>query len=563
MDGFVPAGAMLAEATGIEPGPAVQRDKPLKILFLHPKTLVDSWPIPVDTLGEMVKMPSSVYPILASVISDLPVDYEIFDGYVARESFRNYKKRLSRPDLICISVMTSLKAADTEMSIRLARSLNPGVKIILGGNHASAWPERWLQAGADYVIIKEGEIPFRQLIQALTGDSVALSSIPNLRWRDADGLHKSSTQLPLMDLNQTPMPDWSRFDFRPYGMGMSDGFAAAVEISRGCPQRCDFCNINKFWDYKQRYKSVERVMQELESLHARGVREFIFTDDNFGGDHRHTVKLLEAMISKGLNMRFGSFLRGDTVAKNPGFAEMAAKAGMRFCMMGIESLDPAWLKSHRKGVRSADVVGMYADVYRRLNTNGIYVVGLFISPAQGESTDFSGTGACGVVCDYHYSANLIAQKGSQMYEDYLARNAVGKDMFYHDWNLSSIVLEDGKIQKNQKSLFDEVKETLTGYGIRSALFGTKFARRFRWRPIFVVAERLLCTTSGDLRRWRLAKDTSLSLQERQDRMIESVLGTGRIEKLVRRRFWISPLSLRTGLWSSRPRRAKLPSEVQR
>src|ERR1043165_808022 len=67
-----------------------------RLLFLHPKTLVDSWPFPVDTLGEVVKAPSAVYPVLASFVSDLPVEIEIFDGYVTRESFANYKRRLRR-----------------------------------------------------------------------------------------------------------------------------------------------------------------------------------------------------------------------------------------------------------------------------------------------------------------------------------------------------------------------------------------------------------------------------------------------------------------------------------
>jgi len=36
--------------------------------MLHPKTLVDSWPMPVDTLGEIIKVPSLVYPLLAATL---------------------------------------------------------------------------------------------------------------------------------------------------------------------------------------------------------------------------------------------------------------------------------------------------------------------------------------------------------------------------------------------------------------------------------------------------------------------------------------------------------------
>ena len=128
-----------------------------RVLFLHPKTLIDSWPFPVDTLGEVIKAPSAVYPVLGAAIADLPVQIEMFDGYVAREPFRQYKARLARADILAISMMSPLKALDTEVTIRLARALNPDVTIVLGGNHASAFPERWIEAGADYVVTGEGE----------------------------------------------------------------------------------------------------------------------------------------------------------------------------------------------------------------------------------------------------------------------------------------------------------------------------------------------------------------------------------------------------------------------
>jgi hypothetical protein len=107
--------------------------RPLKVLFLHPKTLVDSWPIPVDTLGEIVKFPSAVYPVLAATIKDLPVAIRILDGYVARISLREYRERLQWADVIAISCMSPLKALDTELTIKLAREVNPGVRIVVGG----------------------------------------------------------------------------------------------------------------------------------------------------------------------------------------------------------------------------------------------------------------------------------------------------------------------------------------------------------------------------------------------------------------------------------------------
>jgi anaerobic magnesium-protoporphyrin IX monomethyl ester cyclase len=128
------------------------RSMPLKILFLHPKTLVDSWPVPVDTLGEIVKFPSAVYPVLAAAIKDLPVAIRILDGYVARISLHQYREQLRWADVIAISCMSALKALDTELTVKLAREVKPTVRIVVGGNHATAWPERWITAGVDFFV---------------------------------------------------------------------------------------------------------------------------------------------------------------------------------------------------------------------------------------------------------------------------------------------------------------------------------------------------------------------------------------------------------------------------
>jgi anaerobic magnesium-protoporphyrin IX monomethyl ester cyclase len=532
---------------GAFPSPGLAKPR---LLFLHPKTLIDSWPFTVDTLGEVIKAPSAVYPILASVIADLPLQIEIFDGYVTRESFTNYKRRLRQADVIAISMMSPLKALDTELTIRLAKALNPAVVIILGGNHASAFPERWIECGVDFVIVGEGEVAFRELMQAIVSRCSSFDDLPNLVYRDHGQVKATGVKAPKVDLNRMPAPRWDLLDLRPYDLGLcSGGLTAAVEVSRGCPHRCDFCNINTFWNYRQDYKSVERVCDELEQLQNLGVREFIFTDDNFAQDHRHTQRLFEEMIHRGLRMRFGSFMRGDTVNRNPELIELAARAGLSFCLMGIETLDPAWLKSHRKGVRADDAVSMYKKVYSILRDNGIFVIGLFITPPEAADGEVSGRGADGVVCDAHYTADLVAQKGSALFLDLSKRGAVGKDMFYHDWNLPSIKLQDGRNQTSRKKLFGPVR-VWNNFAIRTALIRSPLARRFRWRNVAVLAERILCTSWADLQRYRTAKNVALPLDVRQHQMVSTVMSPSFVDKLVKARRFKSPLSLRNSIWSA-------------
>jgi anaerobic magnesium-protoporphyrin IX monomethyl ester cyclase len=535
-------------------GQRTATEAPLRILFLHPKTLVDSWPVPVDTLGEIVKFPSATYPVLAAAIKGLTVEIRMLDGYVGRIPFHDYKTELAWPDLIAISCMSPLKALDTELTIKLARAINPRVRIVVGGNHATAWPERWLASGVDFVVSGEGEIAFRSLVEHLIAGADSFAAAPNLFWSHMGVVQRPTVKAAPVDLRSAPPPDWSAFDLRRYGLGMSSGLAAAIEISRGCPHRCDFCNINTFWSHKQRYKPVDQVITEMRALKANGVGEFIFTDDNFGGDERHTVRLLTAMISNNLGMRFGCFLRGDTVYRNPGFARLAFEAGMRFCMMGIETLDPAWLKAHRKGVRASDAREMYPKVYEALRREGIFVVGLFILAPSPEPT--SRVAPTGVVCDYQFTADLVALKGSALYQAHASRNTVSKDMFYHDWNLSSIVVEGGAEQKSQKSFIDTLRENLSPFALGQIFAGSPIARRFRLRPIGILLERVLCTRLDDVRRYRVAKSSRLTMQEKQDYAVNSVLDFGNVARLMKSKHWLAPLGLRTGLWTSPPPRGE-------
>jgi anaerobic magnesium-protoporphyrin IX monomethyl ester cyclase len=424
------------------------------------------------------------------------------------------------------------------------------VVIIMGGNHASAFPERWIECGADFVVVGEGEIAFRELMRAIVSRRSTFDDLPNLVYLDRGRSKATRIKAPKVDLNQSPLPRWDLLDLRPYGLGLGTrGLTAAVEVSRGCPHRCDFCNINTFWNYRQDYKSVERVCDEIVQLHSLGVREFIFTDDNFAQDHRHTKRLFEEMIRRNLNMRFGSFMRGDTVNRHPELIELAVRAGLSFCLMGIETLDPAWLESHRKGVRANDVIAMYEQVYHILKRNAVFVIGLFITPPEAPKNQVSGHGADGVVCDAHYTADLVAQKGSALFADLIKSGAVGKDMFYHDWNLSSIKLPDGRPQTSRQTP-GSVLRAWSNLAIRDALIGPPLAKRFRWRNIGVLAERIICTSWDDLRRYRMAKDTLLSLEQRQQSIVGTVIASSFVEKLVDARSFKSPLSLRNGIWSA-------------
>jgi hypothetical protein len=73
----------------------------------------------------------------------------------------------------------------------------------------------------------------------------------------------------------------------------------------------------------------------------------------------------------------------------------------------------------------------------------------------------------------------------------------------------------------------------------------------RWRHIGIIAERLLCSSAMDIRRYAIAKDQSRSLEDRQRSIVSSVINDTVLHRLKAGGRWKSPLALRNGLWSAR------------
>jgi hypothetical protein len=103
----------------------------------------------------------------------------------------------------------------------------------------------------------------------------------------------------------------------------------------------------------------------------------------------------------------------------------------------------------------------------------------------------------------------------------------------------------------------------SGFAVKTAFIGHSLTRRFRWRNIGILAERIVCTSLADLRRYRIARETSLPLPMRQQKIVESVLAPSFIERLVKLRYFKSPLALRTGIWSRNPVETSLQTAKRR
>lgn len=206
----------------------------------------------------------------------------------------------------------------------------PATVIVLGCVHASYNAPFILQRYPfiDYIVREEGEIAFRQLLEAIAGQR-ALASVGNLTYRDG-GEVRASASLPLIpDLDTLPLPDMSLVSLQPQD-------SVWIEIGRGCPFRCNFCVTAPYWSRRHRIKSPQRILSELEFFRDEyGRRDFNFTHDLFTTDRRWVLKFCSALADASLGVTWTCSSRTDTLDEEQ-LAAMA-KAGCRDIYFGVEA----------------------------------------------------------------------------------------------------------------------------------------------------------------------------------------------------------------------------------
>jgi len=154
----------------------------------------------------------------------------------------------------------------------------------------------------------------------------------------------------------------------------------SIVVTRGCPQHCDFCYKDAFFQggrgfYTQR---VDDALKEIERLPGR---HLYFLDDHLLGDQRFAEGLFEGM--KGMKRVFQGAATVDSVLRG-NLIERAAEAGLRSIFVGFETLTPGNLKRSNK---RQNLGRDYKAVADRLHSLGIMINGSFVFGMDDDGND--------------------------------------------------------------------------------------------------------------------------------------------------------------------------------
>jgi radical SAM superfamily enzyme YgiQ (UPF0313 family) len=229
-----------------------------------------------------------------------------------------------------------------------------GHKVVAGGSYASLCPENY-EGLADFVIAGEAEHVWKQFCTDYQ------LGIPQT-------LYKETGTVELVD---SPTP---RFDL----LKLDRYSSVTLQFSRGCPYRCEFCDIIVMFGRKPRVKPLEQVGQELDALRKQGVVRVFFVDDNLIGNRPACKKLLQFLkeYQDKHNYRFSFGTEASlNMAADTELLQLFRDAGFGWVFIGIESPDPASLKETLKTQNmNQDILGSIARIY----SFGIEVLAGFI-----------------------------------------------------------------------------------------------------------------------------------------------------------------------------------------
>jgi radical SAM superfamily enzyme YgiQ (UPF0313 family) len=184
------------------------------------------------------------------------------------------------------------------------------------------------------------------------------------------------------DISRLPIPRFDLLDMNAYS-------TMSIQYSRGCPFRCEFCDIWKSYGNRPRLKTVRTIIGELDALYRLGWREPVFiVDDNFiGNKKRVKSELLPALVKWQQEHRyaFRFFTEASiNMADDPALMAGMRDSGFNEVFIGIETPSAASLKETGK---TQNLKTDLSRAIRRIQSYGMEVMAGFILGFDSDTAD--------------------------------------------------------------------------------------------------------------------------------------------------------------------------------
>ncbi len=239
----------------------------MKALLIYPIFPATFWSY--DKILELVNRKVLLPPLgLITVAAILPQtwDFKVVDRNIRPVTEAEWQWA----DVVIFSAMIVQK---DDLLEQIKEAKRRGKLVAVGGPYPTSVPEDVHNAGADFLILDEGEITLPMFVEALAEGKKS-------------GVFRTAEK---PDVTTTPIPRFDLLELDAYD-------SMSVQFSRGCPFQCEFCDIIVLYGRKPRTKTPAQLLAELDFLYELGWRRSIFmVDDNFIGNKRNVKIFLQEL----------------------------------------------------------------------------------------------------------------------------------------------------------------------------------------------------------------------------------------------------------------------------
>ncbi len=329
----------------------------------------------LSTVGYSVITPRWLYVMAQATPVDLVGDPILID-----ESIQRFNPDILSPgDIVGIGI----SSGNCLPGYRVLKDAKlKGATVIMGGIHATIFPEEPLRIGADAVVTGGGEVVWSKVIK---------DALENRLQRKYDGGRVPGEAM--------VKARWDLLDPTKY-------MFPSVQTVAGCPENCSFCSVWVTEGRTPRLRLDDKVIEEVNELHAMGFRYLVFADDNFNPStlsriarepnaqkRREFEKLRENRLKF-----FDEYDR--SVPKDMfGFAQMTTEAAtdeeylsalhqkmrIRTALIGVESFTEEGLKS--AGKQWNPVGEKMVEAIQTIQQSGIMVLSSIICGLESDTVN--------------------------------------------------------------------------------------------------------------------------------------------------------------------------------
>jgi len=300
-----------------------------------------------DTM--FVKDPNEVSEKLEACQPDIFVIYD--DGF-------NYLTKMC---------LTNMRHAAFRM-IKVAKER--GCTVIVSSSDSTDQYERYLNEGADFILIGEAEMTLLELIDTLKNKENNFGSIQGLAYKQNDNLVKTQRRSVIKDLDSLPMPAWDLANIETYRarwIKSSGYFSMNMGTTRGCPFKCNWC-AKPIYGNRYNSRSPQNVVNELKFLKEKYHFDHIWFCDDIFGLKPGWVNEFSALVNKEkLSFRFKIQSRADLLLMEDNIKALA-HAGCENVWIGAESGSQKILDAMDKGI----TIEQIKNATILLKKNGIF-----------------------------------------------------------------------------------------------------------------------------------------------------------------------------------------------